>query len=194
MRTCYFSIVLKPCFRPYALGRHAQCLHCTHCMNSKNTHLATKTEHKVPYIWSSCEARQLAWPLQAERQWDDFSPKSIAEMYSNDDKHRLVFMVNRHVFSLPFILWSVNLKVSVSGGSVVENPPAHAGDTRWIPGSGRSPGKGNGNHSCIIAWKIPQTEEPGGLQSIRSQRVWHDWAAKQQTSRYWVGQQVHRGL
>ena len=29
-------------------------------------------------------------------------------------------------------------------------------------------------HSSIIAWKIPQTEEPGGLPSIRSQRVGHD--------------------
>ena len=29
-------------------------------------------------------------------------------------------------------------------------------------------------HSSILAWKIPQTEEPGGLPSIRSQRVGHD--------------------
>ena len=154
----------------------------------KNTHLATKTEYKVSYIWSSCGAWQLAWPLQIERQGDGFSPKSTAQMYSNNDKDWLVFMVNRHVFSLLFILRSVNLKVSVSGVSEVEDPPANAGDTRWIPGSGRSPGEGNGNHSSTIAWKIPRTEEPDGLQSIRSQRVWHDWAAKQQTSRYWVGQ------
>ena len=30
-------------------------------------------------------------------------------------------------------------------------------------------------HSSILAWKIPQTEEPGGLQSIGSQRARHDW-------------------
>ena len=29
-------------------------------------------------------------------------------------------------------------------------------------------------HSSILAWRIPGTEEPGGLQSIRSQRVGHD--------------------
>ena len=29
-------------------------------------------------------------------------------------------------------------------------------------------------HSSILAWKIPWTEEPGGLQSMRSQRVGHD--------------------
>ena len=31
-------------------------------------------------------------------------------------------------------------------------------------------------HSSTLAWKIPQTEEPGGLQSMGSQRVGHDWA------------------
>ena len=38
------------------------------------------------------------------------------------------------------------------GGSVVKNPPANAGDTGLIPGSGRSPGGGNGNllqDSCL---------------------------------------------
>ena len=29
-------------------------------------------------------------------------------------------------------------------------------------------------HSSILAWKIPRTEEPGGLQSIGLQRVRHD--------------------
>ena len=31
-------------------------------------------------------------------------------------------------------------------------------------------------HSTILAWRIPWTEEPGGLQSMGSQRVRHDWA------------------
>ena len=38
------------------------------------------------------------------------------------------------------------------GGSVVKNPPPHAGDTGSIPVLGRSPGKGNGNplqYSCL---------------------------------------------
>ena len=34
--------------------------------------------------------------------------------------------------------------------------------------------KGMGTHSCILAWRIPWTEEPGGLQSVGSQRVGHD--------------------
>ena len=32
-------------------------------------------------------------------------------------------------------------------------------------------------HSSILAWRIPWTEEPGGLQSMGSQRVRHDWAS-----------------
>ena len=43
----------------------------------------------------------------------------------------------------------------ISGGSVVKNPPGNAGDAGLIPGSGRSPGEGNGTHSNILAWEIP---------------------------------------
>ena len=39
----------------------------------------------------------------------------------------------------------------------------------------RSAGEGNGcTHSSILAWRIPWTEEPGGLQSMRSHRVGRD--------------------
>ena len=43
------------------------------------------------------------------------------------------------------------------------------------PGSRRSPREGNGSLSSILAWEIPWTEEPGGLQSMGSQRVRHNW-------------------
>ena len=59
----------------------------------------------------------------------------------------------------------------------VKNPSASAGDVRdmgSIPGLGRSPGGGNTTHSGILAWKIPWTEEPGGLQSMGSHRAGHD--------------------
>ena len=36
--------------------------------------------------------------------------------------------------------------------------------------------KETATHSSTPAWKIPWTEEPGGLQSMGSQRVGHDWA------------------
>ena len=48
------------------------------------------------------------------------------------------------------------------------NPPFNAGDWGSILGSRRSPGEGNGNHSSILPWEIPWTEEPSGLQSMGS--------------------------
>ena len=55
----------------------------------------------------------------------------------------------------------------------MKNPPANTADMRdmsLIPGSGRSPERGHGNHYSILSWRIPWTEEPGGLQSIGSQK------------------------
>ena len=73
---------------------------------------------------------------------------------------------------------SVNTIWSFPGGSVVKNLPANAGDARdldSIPGLERSLEVGNwATHSSILAWKIPWTEEPGGLQPMGSQRVRHD--------------------
>ena len=57
---------------------------------------------------------------------------------------------------------------------MVKHLPANAGDLVSIPGSGRSSGEENGNASSILAWRIPWTEEPGGLQSVGSQRVGHN--------------------
>ena len=56
----------------------------------------------------------------------------------------------------------------------VKNLPANARDVGLIPGSGRSPGGVMATHSCLLAWRIPWTEEPGGLQSMGLQRVRHD--------------------
>ena len=39
-------------------------------------------------------------------------------------------------------------------------------------------GRGNSNHSSILAWKIPWTEEPGGLQPMELQKVRHDLATE----------------
>ena len=65
-------------------------------------------------------------------------------------------------------------------GTDVKNMPANAGNAGEvcsIPGSGRTPGEGNGDplqYSCL---EIPCTVEPGGLQSMGSQRVRHGWVS-----------------
>ena len=46
----------------------------------------------------------------------------------------------------------------------------------WVQSLGQEDAleKGMATHSSILAWEIPWTEEPGGLQSMGSQRVGHD--------------------
>ena len=65
------------------------------------------------------------------------------------------------------------------GGPVSKESACNVGDRDLIPGWGRSPGKGNGN-LLSIAWEIPWTEKPGGLQSMESQRIGHELETKQQ--------------
>ena len=75
--------------------------------------------------------------------------------------------------------WGTNTHIPNIGASpviqVVKNSPTNVGDSRdvgSIPNSGRSPGEENGKllqYSCLrISW----TQEPGKLQSMRSQRSW----------------------
>ena len=47
------------------------------------------------------------------------------------------------------------------GGSNGKETACNAEDLGLIPGSGRFPGEGMAARSNILAWKIPQTEEPG---------------------------------
>ena len=60
------------------------------------------------------------------------------------------------------------------GGSEGKESACNEGDQSSIPGSGRSLEK-MATHSSILACKIPRMEETGGLQSIGSQRVRHNW-------------------
>ena len=46
----------------------------------------------------------------------------------------------------------------------------------WSLGQENLLEKGRTIHSSILAWRIPWTEKPGGLQSVGSQRVGHDWS------------------
>ena len=71
-----------------------------------------------------------------------------------------------------FLYWASQVAL------VVKNLPAKAGDIkrpRVRSLGGEDPlEEGMATHSSILAWRIPWTEEPGGLQSMGSHRVQHD--------------------
>ena len=60
------------------------------------------------------------------------------------------------------------------GGSVVKNLPANAEEVGSIPGSGRSPGEGNGNLLRYFCLRNPLDRGAWRAQSIGLQRVEHD--------------------
>ena len=58
---------------------------------------------------------------------------------------------------------------------MVKNPPMMQDTWVWSLGWGDPVENGVATHSSILAWRIPWTEEPGGLQSMGSQRIRYDW-------------------
>ena len=62
------------------------------------------------------------------------------------------------------------------GGSI-ENSPAMQEIQVQSLGQEDPLEEGMATHSSILTWRIPWTEEPGGLQSMRSQRIRHNWVA-----------------
>ena len=69
---------------------------------------------------------------------------------------------------------------------MVKNQPAM--QETWVQSLGREDSleKGMATHSSILAWEIPWTEEPGGLQSMGSQRVGNNLAMEQQQQQLYV--------
>ena len=85
--------------------------------------------------------------------------------------------MERQIIKDKYLQSSSQFSEGVPGDIAVKNPPAlkkaacNAEDTVSLPGSGRSPGKGNGNplqYSCL---GNPRTEEPVGLWTLGSQEL-----------------------
>ena len=87
-------------------------------------------------------------------------------------------------FHLSAIVHNDTLHGASQEALVVKNPPANAGDIRdtcSTPGSGKTPWRRAQQPTPVFfAWRIPWTREPGGLQSMGSQKVGHDLATKQE--------------
>ena len=71
-------------------------------------------------------------------------------------------------------LYMIFMLCGFPGGSDGKESARNAGDLGSIPGLGRSLEKGIAAHSSILVWRIPWTEQPGGLLSVGSQRAGHD--------------------
>ena len=100
------------------------------------------TNEKITVMWLSCACKMLGFP---NKYTILFEPSST-------------LMLCMEILFQPYF----NNSMGFPGGSEVKNPPANEGS---ILGWRRSPGVEMATHSSVLAWKIPWTEEPGGLQS-----------------------------
>ena len=88
------------------------------------------------------------------------------------------FYLSPHSVRTELIPWWCGEKTKISGVQIRE---AHINNTAassclFSVAVHQIMEKEMATHSSILAWRIPWTEEPGGLQSTGSQRVGHDWA------------------
>ena len=90
--------------------------------------------------------------------------------------YHLTYQENPIILILGIIVYVACFYFLICGGSEVKASTSNVGDSGSMPGSGNPLEKGIATHSSILAWRIPWTEEPGGLQSTGSQRVGHNWA------------------
>ena len=99
------------------------------------------------------------------------------------------YMMTNHIFIMFFFLinftWGIISKILLVGvanlglpKALIKNLPATARDVRcqFDPWVGKIPW-GRAWQLCpLLAWRIPRTEKPSGLQSIRSWKVGHNWS------------------
>ena len=121
--------------------------------------------------------------------WNNLNPKKFLYTFHSASLQKLSCsstMISGHKQETEIGYNTTNLYVNLRfpGGSEVKASACNAGHLGSIPGSGRSPREGNGNHSNILAWEIPWMQEHGGLQSTGSQRVVHNWATSLSVFRF----------
>ena len=89
-----------------------------------------------------------------------------------------------NIHQLMYILATYYTRGS-SGGSEGKASVYNVGDWVWSLGQEDPLENKMSTHISILAWKIPLTEKPGGLQSLGSQRVGHNWATSLNNIKFW---------
>ena len=115
--------------------------------------------------------------------YTDFEWKELIHLCSTNELYQIeCFSIRASIvkkFHQVFLLRSIYLSIYIYlylyiKHTLIKNLPAMQETRVWFPEVPLE--KGMAIHSSILAWRIPWTEKPGGLQSVGSQRVGHDWA------------------
>ena len=123
------------------------------------------------YFWYLHRTRKIKTSVQSRKRWKSINYKAatLRCKYKSD--------VNFFFYEIQIsrVAQKIsNLELRLPSGSAVKNPPAMQGlqESRLQSlGQEDTLEKDMANHSTILAWRIPWTEEPGRLQSMGLQRV-----------------------
>ena len=123
------------------------------------------------YFWYLHRTRKIKTSVQSRKRWTSINYRAAT--------HRCKYKSEVNYFFYEIQISRVaqkisNLELRLPSGSAVKNPPAMQGlQESWLQSLGQEDPleKDMANHSSILAWRIPWTEEPGRLQSMRLQRV-----------------------
>ena len=143
-------------------------------MHNVTLNVKKKNTHKLSmyiYIYMDVNTKKKIWKFPAVRLWEKgFQLGRGAEvtphLLLNASKETLSYL---NVSSYEFIFLSLVAQT-------VKNLPVTQKTYVWSLGREDALETGMATHFSIFAWRIPRTEEPGGLQSVGLPRVRHDWA------------------
>ena len=155
-------------------------------------HLTVNTEvlkwPAEPFKWLWNELHYVPWishpsdllSYYSLPRWLCFSPMDFTAVLQTHQAHCHPKTSTFYHFSAQMLYYNLpshrlTHPSALPGGLDGKESTCNAGNPSLIPGLGRSLEKGMATHSSILAWRIPWTEEPDGLQSMGSQRVRHDW-------------------
>ena len=93
-----------------------------------------------------------------------------------------------HIVRIYYRVQKLAYNIFLEGASLVaqlvKNPPEMWETWVWSLDWDDPLEEGMATHSSILAWRIPWAEESGGLQSMESHRVGHDWVTKHSTAQH----------
>ena len=166
-------------FKTYSL-----CFHQISFLLQEAASLVAQTIKRLPAVQET-RVRSLGWEDPLEKEMATHSSMLAWRIPWTEEPGGLPSMGSRRVghdwaTSLSFLSFYKNR--GLLGGSVVKNPPAT--QETQVPSRGwEEPLEEEmATLSRLLAWETPWTEEPGGLQSMGSQRVGHNWS-------HWTEQQ-----
>ena len=144
-------------------------------------HLTKPKVSGLILCWNSgvpSDTHSVTWIDPLEKEMAIHSSTIAWKISWTEEPGRLQSMVAKsrtRLRNFTFTFIDTDRYMGFPGGSVVKNPPAVQDMQVWSLDRKDPLEKEMATHSTILAWRIPWTEDPGGLLSMGSHRVGHDW-------------------